>query len=133
MNLPPPPQHKTHAQKIKEGKAKKALVIAIGEEQATDDLGNKGSHIELTIRKLWNAAHGYVENTKQEDGTVKQVIHPMSINAADKMLDRTYGKPAAAEQGEQANRITAADKVDDLVKAQLNQLTDALMNMPTNA
>lgn len=119
-----PPSHRPrgpeHGVKIKNGVQKREEFSAIGDEVVEVD-GVRASHREHVARKLWNAAHGYVEKVRDEFGTVQEIPHPWSLQAAKEVLDRDMGKPAASDvKPEDTKPITASEKIDELLIQKLN-------------
>lgn len=79
---------------------------------------------EALARLLWDMALGYKEQTRDDEGNLKEIVHKPVAWAMQAVWDRKEGR-AAPTVLEDENRVRAADKVRDLAKNRVNQLASA--------
>lgn len=134
-NLPPShrPRGPEHAAATKRGVDKRQLFSSKGDALMELPDGRTVTRRDYLYELQWLRAVGYDEKVRDEFGTLTVIHHEPSDKTAERVLNYDLGKPVAAETAEDPNRIKAADKLDDLVKAQLNQIVDGLMAQPTHA
>jgi len=94
----------------------------------TDD-GTPLTRAEALARLLWNMALGYSEKVRDEDGTLKTVIHPPVAWSVQYLYERLEGRPQTAI-AEDDTRIRAADKVRELSKQRLNKMAAVIVAGP---
>ena len=75
---------------------------------------------EALIRTLWNKALGYVETIQDNNGANKEIRHKPERWAVELIYLRREGAVPTV-QGEDRNRITAAEEVSQLAKDRLNR------------
>jgi hypothetical protein len=81
---------------------------------------------EALAKLLWNKALGYSERVKDDEGRETEVVHKPEAWAIQLVYDRMEGRTPQA-LNEDADRIRAADRVSDLAKTRLNQLTASMV------
>jgi hypothetical protein len=83
---------------------------------------------EMLAKRVWQAALGWVEEIVEETDVpgktkTKKVYHKPAAWAQQFIWERFEGKAPAALPDDQQG-LSAADKVDELAKARVNQLTE---------
>lgn len=72
---------------------------------------------QALARQIWRRALGYEEETKNTDGTVRHIICPPDPKMQQFIIERREGKIV---QPPDEKSITALERIDELVKQQLN-------------
>ena len=79
------------------------------------------SKAEALARLIWKRGLGWVEQIKNDDHQVVEVIHQPDRVYVAMLLDRLEGRVAAVEPGKKEKR-TVADKVGEQNKKRLNEI-----------
>jgi len=79
------------------------------------------SKAEALARLIWQRGLGWVEQMKNDDHQVVEVVHQPDRIYLAMLLDRLEGRVAAVDEGKKEKR-TVADKVGDQNKKRLNKI-----------
>lgn len=82
---------------------------------------------EALARLLWQKALGYVERKIDDEGVAKEVVHEPASWAIQMVYERMEGRTPQSLT-EDATKIKAADRVSELAKTRINQLTAKATN-----
>lgn len=86
-----------------------------------DDDGNTLTKEEVLAALVWKEALGYTEKVKNAKGIMEDRIVKPAAWAQQYIYERLDGKVAQVE-AEEGSKITATERVRDLVKQRLNKL-----------
>jgi hypothetical protein len=109
------------------------LISIAGEAADLADDGRVITNAEALQRSLWKQALGWQEETRDDQGNLVVVPHKPLAWAQQTLLELILGKPGKMDKPlatPSNGPLTAEDKIDDLVKAELNRLTDQLLATP---
>lgn len=90
-----------------------------------DKAGNPITREMALADLIWKQALGWIEETRDDSGTLQQKKHAPVAWAQQFLYERLEGKPPPATP-EVGNAIKARDKIDDLVKNRLNAVAAAM-------
>src|SRR6266516_4622347 len=86
-----------------------------------NDSGDSQTKDEALAELLWKMALGYTEEVRDDDGTLRKVVHGPVAWAMQYIVERKEGKAVQAIS-EEDGRIKAADKVRELARDRMNKL-----------
>lgn len=114
----------------------------LGGKQLTDELrklahevvsvtdgGDPLTRIQILGLKIWNQALGWVENYRDDSGTLCERVHPPVAWCQQFVFERCEGR-AAVQAPDPESGLKAADKVRELVVGRLNSLAAVAKGPP---
>jgi hypothetical protein len=99
------------------------------EAVSIDNEGNPIRRMDVLAELIWKDALGWVEETRDDSGSLQRIVHPPLAWAKQFLWDRLEGKAALAVP-EESRGIRAAEKVRELALARLNNSALASMGPP---
>lgn len=97
---------------------------AIGEETfGTDEQGRSITKIEQAQRLAWRLALGWVEESRDTNGSLRKVTHPPDQSWLKFVIEHQVGKPGTS-QVEEKKGLSAAAEVRKLAVERLNRLAE---------
>jgi len=86
------------------------------------DAGEGVTREQKLAKMIWNLALGWIEKTRDDNGTLKEIRHPPVAWAMQFLFERCEGKAPQAIQ-EETSGIKAADRVRELSRDRINALS----------
>lgn len=94
-----------------------------------DESGDPLTRAEKLAAMIWKMALGYTEDTRDDHGNLKRIVHPPVQWAIQYVYERMEGKAPLATPDD-GNKIRAVDKVSELAKARINDITARVIGPP---
>jgi hypothetical protein len=94
-----------------------------------DDEGNPITREQALAELLWKKALGWIEETRDDEGTLQKVVHKPESWAIQYIYERREGK-SIPTLPDDADRVRASDRVRELAKQRLNQLATVAAGAP---
>ena len=114
------------------GPLTKHLRALAAEIETTDNSFNLITRAEMLAMVVWKKALGWIEPAKKQGEVVlvKEVIHKPESWAIQLIYERLEGKAPQATPDEKG-RLTAAEKVTELVRTKLNAEAESVLSLPS--
>lgn len=88
-----------------------------------DDAGNALTRDEVLAALIWKQALGFTEKKRDDNGTMREIVHPPVAWCQQFLFERREGKAAVATQEEQQGP-RAAETVRKLAVERMNALAE---------
>lgn len=109
-----------HVAAIKRGVALTAELKKLASQVHTiRDDGTQITREEALAEHIWNLALGWIERTRDENGTLQEIKHPPVAWAAQYLFERCEGKAQVASLPVETG-LRASEKVRALARERLN-------------
>ena len=99
------------------------------EVHTIDNNGDQVTREEALAAMIWKQALGWIEEVRDDDGTLRKVTHPPVAWCQQFLFERIEGKAQVSTEQTGA-KVTAREKVGELARDRLNALAKAAIKGP---